>query len=310
MLLEFGYHEIFRFLPRISIVPIYDIYGFGWQLIASLWDSLTTFLTHRNTLHDVADTEDVDHVSGVSCFDPKDDIKVGDHTVPDWFSSYNTTATMPDRVKYYTWWRVDPLHNVSLALVSCADGSKPALTKFKSGEIQYEVSEATDLVRVMSFSDIFLDNSACSGAVVEPIDVLNRSLGFGSLLLALTELWRCSLGLPLLDHNKVASSWKLVDRQTWLLLETCTSVFLVVSPSTTNTAWTDKDLKIVSVIKDNLAVTDEKWTEHWYGGVVPWWYVQAVLTKFGGDVKLKTNTTTSVRLDVDEDWVDELGYHL
>lgn len=84
----------------------------------------------------------------------------------------------------------------------------------------------------------------------------------------------------------------------------------VASPSTTNTAWTDTDLKIVSVIKDNLAVTDEKWTEHWYGGVVPWWYVQAVLTKFGGGLKLKTNTTTSVRLDVEEEWVDELGYHL
>lgn len=121
---------------------------------------------------------------------------------------------MPDRVKYYTWWRVDPLHNVSLALIGCSDGLKPSLTKFKSGEIQYEVAEATNLIRIMSYADIFLDNSACSGAVVERIDVLNRSLGFGSLLLAITELWRCSTGLPLLDHNRIAPSWKLkTDRR-------------------------------------------------------------------------------------------------
>lgn len=100
------------------------------------------------------------------------------------------------------------------------------------------------------------------------------------------------------------------DRQTWLLLEVSTVGFAVSSPSTTNTAWTDKELGIVSLIKFKLAVTDDKWTEHWYGGVVPWWYVQTVLTKFGGEVKLKTSKTTSVRLDVEQEWVDELGYHI
>lgn len=100
---------------------------------------------------------------------------------------------MPDRVKYYTWWRVVPLHSFSLALVSCADGSKPALEKFESGEIQYEVSEATDMVRIMSYADVYLDNSACSGAIAEPIDILNRSLGFGGLVLAATELWPCAV---------------------------------------------------------------------------------------------------------------------
>ena len=29
---------------------LYDIYGFGWQLIASFWDSLTNFLSHRNSM--------------------------------------------------------------------------------------------------------------------------------------------------------------------------------------------------------------------------------------------------------------------
>lgn len=29
---------------------LYDIYGFGWQLIASFWDSLTNFLSHRNAM--------------------------------------------------------------------------------------------------------------------------------------------------------------------------------------------------------------------------------------------------------------------
>lgn len=121
----------------------------------------------------VDEETETDHISGVTCIDPKTDIVIGDHTVPDWFASYNTTATMPDRIKYYTWWRVDPLHNFSQALVSCADGSKPALEKFITGEIQYELSEATDLIRIMSYADIYLDNSACTGAITEPIDILN-----------------------------------------------------------------------------------------------------------------------------------------
>lgn len=121
----------------------------------------------------VDEETETDHISGVTCMDPKTDIVIGDHTVPDWFVSYNTTATMPDRIKYYTWWRVDPLHNFSQALVSCADGSKPALEKFITGEIQYELSEATDLIRIISYADIYLDNSACTGAITEPIDILN-----------------------------------------------------------------------------------------------------------------------------------------
>uniref|UniRef100_A0A182NN01 Uncharacterized protein n=1 Tax=Anopheles dirus TaxID=7168 RepID=A0A182NN01_9DIPT len=29
---------------------LYDIYGLGWQLMASFWDSLTNFLSHRSNL--------------------------------------------------------------------------------------------------------------------------------------------------------------------------------------------------------------------------------------------------------------------
>lgn len=232
-------------------------------------------------------TTEKDHIAGVTCMDPKEDIKIGDHTVPDWFVSYNTTATMPDRVKLYTWWRVDPLHLFSLGLVSCADGSKPAMEKFLSGEIQYELTEATDLIRIMSYSDIYLDNSACSGAIVEPIDILNRSLGFGGLLLAITELWRTTTGLSLLDFNRVASSWKLIDPSTWDIVGAATNNFTVISPSSTNTAWTDKTFGLLTLVKSELGVTDDKWLEHWYGGVVPWWFVQAVLLKFGGGSQAK-----------------------
>lgn len=31
---------------------LYDIYGLGWQLLASFWDSLTTFLSHRNAMQE------------------------------------------------------------------------------------------------------------------------------------------------------------------------------------------------------------------------------------------------------------------
>nr|QHA33715.1 putative capsid protein [Pisingos virus] len=259
---------------------------------------------------DAEEEEDKDHIFGVTCVDPKTDIKIGDHTIPDWFTSYNTTATMPDRVKYYTWWRCDPLHNFSLAQVSCEDASKPVLSKFRSGEIQYEITEATDLVRILSYAGIYQDNSACAGAIVSPIDILNRSLGFGGLLLALTELWRVSSGLSLLDYNKFNLSHKLVDPDQWHIMGAATKGFSIISPNTTNTAWTDKEFKILEVIKTQMGITDPKWLEHWYGGVVPWWYVQAVLVKFGGDVKLITSKCTSVRLDYDNEWLDEEGYHL
>lgn len=35
---------------------LYDIYGFGWQLIASFWDTMTSFLTHRNNLRNMKRT--------------------------------------------------------------------------------------------------------------------------------------------------------------------------------------------------------------------------------------------------------------
>lgn len=107
-------------------------------------------------------------------------------------------------MKFYTWWRVDPLHTLSMAQVSCSDGSKPSLDKIKSGEVQYELTEATDLIRILSYANIYLDNTACSSAIVEPIDILNRSLGFGGLLFGVTELWRTTSGLSLLDYNKVS----------------------------------------------------------------------------------------------------------
>lgn len=226
--------------------------------------------------------------------DSKNDIIIGDHTIPDWFTSYKDTSTMPDRVKYYTWWRVDPLHNFSLALVSCADGSKPALESFVSGEIQYELSEATDLIRIMPYADIYLDNSACTGAITEPIDILNRSLGFGGLILACTELWRATSGLTLLDLNRISSTWKITDPQMREMLGAVTNGFVITSPNTTTTAWTDTTFKILKVIQDSLGVTDDNWKEHWYGGVVPWWYVQAVSTKFGGEVMVKTKDPVSV----------------
>lgn len=254
--------------------------------------------------------EDVDHIGGATCADPKGKVIIGDHSLPDWFDQYNTTATMPDRVKYYTWWRTDPLHNYSQALISCTDGEKPALEKFESGEVQYEVTEASDLVRILSYSGVYMDNSSCTGAITEAIDILNRSVGFGSLVLAVTELWRATSGLPLLDYNRISTSWKLNDPQMRKLISLVTLGFAVESPNTTNTAWTDTDFGIVKVVKKAMGITDDKWVDHWYGGVVPWWFVQAVLTKFGGQMAVKTKEPTSVKLNVDDDWLDEVGYHI
>ncbi|XP_062549264.1 uncharacterized protein LOC134213861 [Armigeres subalbatus] len=46
---------------------LYDIYGFGWQLIASLWDSFTNFLSHRHaTRRPTAQDFDVEQPALVS----------------------------------------------------------------------------------------------------------------------------------------------------------------------------------------------------------------------------------------------------
>lgn len=162
----------------------------------------------------------------------------------------------------------------------------------------------------MSYADIYLDNSACVGAITEPIDILNRSLGFGSLILAITELWRTTGGLSLGDCNRVSSTWKLVDPQVRSLMSAATFGFSIELPNTTSTAWTDTTFGIIKVIKEQLGVTDDNWLEHWNGGVVPWWFVQTVLLKFGGQLTVKTKDPVSVRLNVDEEWLDEVGYHI
>lgn len=111
-------------------------------------------------------------------------------------------------------------------------------------------------------------------------------------------------------EKPVSSTWKLVDPQMRDMLGAVTNGFSIISPSTTTTAWTDSSFGILKVIATHLGVTDDNWKEHWYGGVVPWWFTQAVLTKFGGQVVVKTKEPVSVRLNVDEEWLDEVGYHI
>ena len=50
---------------------LYEIYGFGWQLLASFWDSLTTFLTHRNTLRNINRTATTDYDNMTTDYDNK-----------------------------------------------------------------------------------------------------------------------------------------------------------------------------------------------------------------------------------------------
>lgn len=102
--------------------------------------------------------------------------------------------------------------------------------------MQYELTEASDLIRTMSYAGIFTDNRDCAGAIQEPIDILNRSLGYGGLVLSLTELWRAMSGLPLLDHNRVSTSWKLVDPQMFDIFQTMTGGFVASFQNTKMTA--------------------------------------------------------------------------
>lgn len=89
-----------------------------------------------------------------------------------------------------------------------------------------------------------------------------------------------------------------------------TGNFVSSSHNTTVTASTDTDLKITGVIKDNMSINDDKWVDHWYGGLVPWWFAQAVFRKLGGTTSVKCKEPSSLRLDYDNDWLDEYGYHL
>ncbi|QLJ83494.1 capsid protein [Fitzroy Crossing toti-like virus 1] len=275
------------------------------QILKSMFDKW------NRVQYGVADTtSDVDHVSGVTCFDPKTPITIGDHTVPDWNVDYNSTSTAPDRIKYYTWWRVDPLHRFAQGLVECDDGAKPVLKKFVCGEMQYEVSEAIDLVRVMSYAGIFANNDQCSASITSCVDILHRSLGYASLLLGVSELWRLSMGLSLPDHNRISKCSKLVDPQVEEIFRASTLDFLTSSGNTNMTAWTYTDFKLPAFIKSSLSTTEDVWLEHWYGGVVPWWYVQAVLLKMDGSVVVRCNQASGLRLDYDEQWNDEYGFHL
>lgn len=79
--------------------------------------------------------------------------------------------------------------------------------------------------------------------------------------------------LTLLDLNRVSTTWKVTDPQMREMLGAVTNKFVISSPNTTTTAWTDTTFKILSVIGDSLGVTDDNWKEHWYGEVVPWWFV-------------------------------------
>lgn len=121
---------------------------------------------------------------------------------------------------------------------------------------RYDVTEASDIITILSYAGIFQDNSVRSGAIQDPIDILNRSIGYGSLIMALTELWRVTSGVSLFDHNMVSTRWKLCDPLTLRILGTITNGFISSSHNVTMTAWTDNTINTLKVIKENMAITD------------------------------------------------------
>lgn len=111
-----------------------------------------------------------------------------------------------------------------------------------------------DMVRIMSYARIFSDNPDCAGSVQEPVDVLNRSLGYSSLMMAIIVLWRASFGVPILDHNRVNTSWRM-DPQIMDIFNAATGGFVSTSYNTTLTAWSDTDFGIVKVVKSQKGLS-------------------------------------------------------
>lgn len=235
--------------------------------------------------------KEIDHIVGVTCVDPKEDLKIGDHTVPDCFESYNTTATAPDRVKFYTNWRVDPLLTFTLGLVRVNNGDRLYLKAYKSGANQYEVKEASDLFRVLVYAGVYGANVACERVSVASLEVLlNRIISYGALLMGVMEWWHLSSGMSIFDRNMIGSFSHQIDPEIFSIISAMTQGFSMRPPENAPCIWHGGNTDIYdlpSITKTALAVNDADWIECWYGGVVPWWFVKGIIEKFGFTTAVK-----------------------
>ncbi|QMU95573.1 hypothetical protein [Bactrocera dorsalis toti-like virus 2] len=247
---------------------------------------------------------DRDHIFGPATFNTKDSIKIGTYKLPDLVSLTNDDRK--NRLEALKTWRCDPLGYFSYGLVNTKkdESHKPCIYEYKAGCLQYQLSETSANMRVLRSCGIFVQDPDTDRHILQkPVDVYNTTIGYGSLILGLSNWAFMELGVTVFEHNRTSRRWRCLHDQYLELWPVLTSDFVVRTSE-----FVDRSIDIEKYQKlwgwvmnqrskpENVPTT---WTDTHYSWNCPWWYVAAIATKFDHKFLVKTNPNGELVMDQD-----------
>uniref|UniRef100_W8C1T8 Uncharacterized protein n=1 Tax=Ceratitis capitata TaxID=7213 RepID=W8C1T8_CERCA len=173
---------------------------------------------------------DRNNIFGPAQFNAKNDIKVADYVLPDLASL--TIADRTNRLLAHQTWRCDPLGYLAYGLVNTSrDAShKPCLYEYRAGCIQYQLGQASSIIRILRVCGIFSQDPDPDKYISrEPFDVFNTTIGYGSLIIGLTNWAFVQLGVSIFEHNRLSKTWRLLPDQYLELWPSLTDGFAIRS---------------------------------------------------------------------------------
>lgn len=244
------------------------------------------------------------HIEGLYMFNSKTLLKVGDKQLGDIASANKNTA---QHILYNrNNWRTDPLCYFAYGNVNVAKDAAhaPAMWKYNSGCIQYQLTESHHTVRILRACGVYVRDPESDKHIFQrPADVFNTTLAYGSLLLGLTNWAAVELGLTVFEHNRMGKRQKCIDPNYLRLWPELTQNFVVRSSINKNRVVDSALMPGYMGMSMNLAVMvkniKDTWYDVHYSWNVPWWYVSAIAEKFGHKFVVKTHPNSEYIGDAD-----------
>ncbi|XP_034654752.1 uncharacterized protein LOC117892552 [Drosophila subobscura] len=248
-----------------------------------------------------------DHIRGVSQFNSKDVISVGDFAATD-LAGMKSESRL-SHIKAFQSWRTDPLGYMAYGQVNCKKDAAhyPAIWKYTAGCIQYQLTASTANMRILRLCGVYMQDPECDRHVLqEPVDVYNTTLAYGALILGLTNWAAMELGVTILEHNRLGRRWRSLPSDYLDLWPLLTNGFVVQTSEHTDRLVDEVDWQhrwgwLMNQWKDGADV-NSTWLDTHYSWNVPWWFVAAVAEKFGH--KFTCGTTSNGELIMDEDFAN------
>lgn len=145
------------------------------------------------------------------------------------------------------------------------DAHTPAIWKYNSGCMQYQVTESPPNVRILRACGVYVrDAESDKHIFTQPQDVFNTTVAYGSLILGLTNWAASELGITMFEHNRMGLRQKCIDSNYGHLWPALTQNFVIKSHINKNRVVDDERMPGWMGISMNLATMTDNIKGTWY----------------------------------------------